>query len=144
MVIRTAHHFPKDFESTSSSNQGGAVTCILRSRYPEDLRLEALVQSERYRMRWSAGVGLMRCRGVLERRRTHWTTGNDSETEEDPPSDSHSDGYMTEWWPQGRDVSVGLGEWYDWEVALQSNEKLPDQNIMDRSESVTHKPIHLF
>jgi len=56
---------------------------------------------------------------------------------EDAPSDSNSDPYMTDWWPQGgRDVSVTLGRAYDSDVVVQiSGEKELDQSI-DQIESV--------
>jgi hypothetical protein len=64
---------------------------------------------------------------------------NDNETE-DAPSDSNSDPYMTDWWPQGgRDVSVTLGKTYDSHVVMpRSGENEPGQSI-DRIESIfTH------
>jgi len=37
----------------------------------------------------------------------------------DAPSDSNPDPYLTDWWPKGgRDVLITLGERYDWDVWL--------------------------
>jgi hypothetical protein len=63
---------------------------------------------------------------------------NDNETE-DAPSDSNSDPYMTDWWPQGgRDVSITLGKTYDSHVMQRSGKNESGQSI-DQIESIlTH------
>jgi hypothetical protein len=118
----------------------------------EDPHLEATVQGDD--IAWEGARGWLDEIAKVARRRVfedgrEWSSSEEMEQQgsrnnnnetEDAPSDSNSDPYMTDWWPQGgRDVSVTLGKVYDSDVFMQtSGEKEPDQSI-DQIECVlTH------
>jgi hypothetical protein len=119
----------------------------------EDPHLEAMMQRDN--IAWDGARGWLdeiekvARRRIFEQGREWQSSGemelklktkNDNETE-DAPSDSNSDPYMTDWWPQGgRDVSVTLGKAYNSHVVMQrSGENEPDRSI-DQIESIlTHR-----
>src|ERR1700691_6304458 len=116
----------------------------------EDPHLEATVQGDD--IAWEGARGWLDEIAKVARRRVfeegrEWSNTEETEQQgsrkknhnetEDAPSDSNSDPYMTDWWPQGgRDVSVTLDKVYDSDVVVQSSgEKELDQSI-DQIESV--------
>jgi hypothetical protein len=116
----------------------------------EDPHLEATVQGDD--IAWEGARGWLDEIAKVARRRVfeegrEWSNAEETEQQgsrkknhnetEDAPSDSNSDPYMTDWWPQGgRDVSVTLDKVYDSDVVVQSSgEKELDQSI-DQIESV--------
>jgi hypothetical protein len=120
----------------------------------EDPHLEATVQGDNIVWEgvrgWLDEIAKVARRRVFEEGR-EWSSSEEMEQQgsrkksnnetEDAPSDSNSDPYITDWWPQGgRDVSVTLGKVYNLDVVMQnSGKKEPDQSI-DQIESVlTHR-----
>ena len=119
----------------------------------EDPHLEVTVQGDNIAWEgvrgWLDEIAKVARRHVFEEGR-EWSNSEEMEQHgsrknnnemEDAPSDSNSDPYMTDWWPQGgRDVSVTFGKAYDSDVVVQrSGEKELDQSI-DQIESVlTHR-----